>query len=272
MAGTKNATGIHDLTGQRFGRLTVTRSLSEREDRYVVYLCRCDCGREVRVNSKKLRRGTVQGCPDCWQVKSNGPLDLTGQVFGELKVVARSQQRKSGRRTWECLCSCGKTVLVTTHDLRAGHCVSCGDSRHRTGRRFSDLTGMRIGSLTVLTPTSRRDKKGSVIWRCRCDCGRECEYTQDSLIHGGRKLRLLPPHVQRAEDAKCPAFYRRYLRGSTAKKATQRQYKRIHGCERTTLKRLESQYNLQAKTLLPWNISNARRSCPSQRAGRKAPS
>ena len=110
---------------------------------------------------------------------------MTGQIFGEMKVVALSPQRKSKRRTWECLCSCGKTVLVTTHDLRAGHCVSCGDSRHRVGRHFSDLTGMRIGWLTVLTPTSRRGKKGSVIWRCRCDCGRECEYTQDSLLHGG---------------------------------------------------------------------------------------
>ena len=131
MAHEKKAAGIHDLTGWRFGHLTAIKSLNEREDRYIVYHCRCDCGREIRVDSKRLRRGTVQGCLDCWQKKSNAPLDLTGQIFGALKVVALSPQRKSERRTWERLCSCGKTVLVTTHDLRARHCVSCGDSRHR---------------------------------------------------------------------------------------------------------------------------------------------
>lgn len=110
---------------------------------------------------------------------------MTGQTFGELKVIALSEHRKEGRRTWECLCSCGKKVRVTTHDLRSGHCVSCGASEHKIGRAFSDLTGKRIGKLLVQASTDKRDKKGSVIWKCRCDCGQECEYSQDSLIHGG---------------------------------------------------------------------------------------
>lgn len=74
---------------------------------------------------------------------------------------------------------------MTTHDLRSGHCVSCGASEHKIGRAFSDLTGKRIGKLLVQASTDKRDKKGSVIWKCRCDCGQECEYSQDSLIHGG---------------------------------------------------------------------------------------
>lgn len=50
-----------------------------------------------------------------------------------------------------------------------------------------DLTGRRFGRLAVLFPTERRDRKGSVYWRCRCDCGREVEVTEDGLVHGSYK-------------------------------------------------------------------------------------
>ena len=38
-----------------------------------------------------------------------------------------------------------------------------------------DLTGRRFGRLKALEPTDRRDRKGSVYWRCVCDCGQEIE-------------------------------------------------------------------------------------------------
>ena len=40
------------LEGQRFGHLTVLKKLDERENRYVVWLCRCDCGNEIKVNTR----------------------------------------------------------------------------------------------------------------------------------------------------------------------------------------------------------------------------
>ena len=39
--------------------------------------------------------------------------------------------------------------------------------------RNTDISGQKFGRLTALEPTSLRDKKGYVIWRCRCDCGEE---------------------------------------------------------------------------------------------------
>lgn len=50
------------LEGQRFGHLTVLKKLDERENRYVVWLCRCDCGNEIKVNTRHLMRGTVKDC------------------------------------------------------------------------------------------------------------------------------------------------------------------------------------------------------------------
>lgn len=53
--------------------------------------------------------------------------------------------------------------------------------------QYRDLAGRRFGRLTALSPTMRRDRKGSVYWRCRCDCGKETEVTADGLVHGNCK-------------------------------------------------------------------------------------
>jgi hypothetical protein len=38
---------------------------------------------------------------------------------------------------------------------------------------FIDITGHRFGRLVALEPTAKRDIRGGVIWKCRCDCGTE---------------------------------------------------------------------------------------------------
>ena len=55
-----------------------------------------------------------------------------------------------------------------------------------TGRyNRKELSGKKIGRLTVLYPVNERDYKGSVYWHCRCDCGNELDLTEDMLMHGG---------------------------------------------------------------------------------------
>lgn len=53
-----------DLTGQRFGRLTVIRRLrpDEVETRQYNWLCRCDCGKEVKASANKLKIGHTKSC------------------------------------------------------------------------------------------------------------------------------------------------------------------------------------------------------------------
>ncbi len=55
---------IKDLTGQRFGRLTVI-SLSDKKLEYsrsAVWLCRCDCGNEIITSSTCLKSGDTLSC------------------------------------------------------------------------------------------------------------------------------------------------------------------------------------------------------------------
>lgn len=52
-----------DRTGQRFGRLLVLEHAGKREgDGFVMWKCRCDCGKEVIAVGKQLSRGQTKSC------------------------------------------------------------------------------------------------------------------------------------------------------------------------------------------------------------------
>lgn len=54
-------------------------------------------------------------------------IDLTGQRFGRLSVIERSQRnRKAGHAMWVCLCDCGQLCEVDGYRLRHGLTKSCG--------------------------------------------------------------------------------------------------------------------------------------------------
>lgn len=46
-----------------------------------------------------------------------------------------------------------------------------------------DLTGQRFGKLLVLSETSKRDDNGSIVWKCKCDCGNIIETTSKRLVN-----------------------------------------------------------------------------------------
>ncbi|MCD8365832.1 MAG: transcriptional regulator [Clostridiales bacterium] len=172
--------------GDQFGRLTVLEMTDERKKGYIVWKCRCGCGREIRASSRELSFEGVTDC-GCAEKKTarHGSVaeDLTGQRFGMLTVERRTENR-GGRTAWLCRCDCGTEKIITAHDLKAGKCKSCGCLRKKPGRHILDLSGQRFGRLTALCATERRDKKHSVYWRCRCDCGKTIEVTESNLVHG----------------------------------------------------------------------------------------
>lgn len=177
-----------DLRGQTFGFLRAEEKMPDREDRYAVWRCRCtNCGGEAFVNTKRLQRGTVTDC-GCFQKAAarNGSKaeDLTGRAFGDLKALYRVENHRNGRTQWMCECACKKRVVVTAHALKSGNAKSCGCHRKNHPAYTLDLRNRRFGRLTALHPTEERDKKGSVLWHCRCRCGTELDLSADALMHG----------------------------------------------------------------------------------------
>lgn len=43
------------------------------------------------------------------------------------------------------------------------------------------IEGQRFGNLVAISPTEKRDTNGSVIWKCKCDCGNITEVSAKNL-------------------------------------------------------------------------------------------
>ena len=61
----KHAHSFVDLTGRKYGRLTVIRFNDRDKHNNINYLCRCVCGNEKVVTGSHLRSGDVKSC-GCW--------------------------------------------------------------------------------------------------------------------------------------------------------------------------------------------------------------
>ena len=111
-------------------------------------------------------------------------LDLTGQRFGRL--VALEPTYKNGKTAWVCKCDCGVEKVIDTSHLRQGDTKSCGclhkeKARERGLANAQNLLGKRFGKLTVIEKTERR-YRGSIVWKCRCDCG-DITYVRTDILN-----------------------------------------------------------------------------------------
>ena len=152
--------GKRDLTGQRFGKLTVLQRADAPQDGKPAgdrWLCRCDCGGEATVLGANLVRGHTKSC-GC--LKEN---DLTGQHIGALTVLGRSDKyAKRGKRRvrlWECRCDCGATTYKATDTLTAGvenSCAECAQKRNAACARDNAgfVAGTQLCKIRDLRPTA----------------------------------------------------------------------------------------------------------------------
>lgn len=125
---------IKDLTGQKFGKLTVLRMTQERRNRQVVWECQCDCGNITYVVGQALRDGHTQSC-GCKNYESRNYKDLTGKKFGKLTVIRQSdrQRTKDKHILWDCQCECGNMRTVASNVLLNGTVIECHNcSSHKS--------------------------------------------------------------------------------------------------------------------------------------------
>ena len=118
---------IIDLTGKRFGKLTVITFSHTNKHRQSYWLCSCDCGQTKTVNGQSLRQGKTNSC-GCNRAGKVGkkPKNLDGLNFGLLTVLNLSHVDKFGQKHWVCSCACGKTTTKKGSNLVTGHTKSCG--------------------------------------------------------------------------------------------------------------------------------------------------
>ncbi len=120
------------------------------------------------------------------------PTDLTGFRFGRLEVISEAEPTTNEKghklRQYRCRCDCGNEVIKLRSALIGFSTLSCGCYRKEVSAiscydRTADLTGQKIGKLTVLHEYRRRSG-GTVHWVCRCECGIEVAYPARALVAG----------------------------------------------------------------------------------------
>lgn len=121
---------LKDLTGQKFGKLTVLyRGQNDSlVDKHAAWICQCECGNIKKYKSNDLKSGKVIGCGCVRNQVAGGRylINEIGNTYGFLTVLERDGSTKAGTAKWKCRCKCGNVVSVTGSHLRDGHTMSCG--------------------------------------------------------------------------------------------------------------------------------------------------
>ncbi len=179
---------IHDLTGQRFGRLVVLARaetyIRPQGGRSTKWFCQCDCGQTTTVLGGSLQRGGTQSC-GCYMRETNSErslIDLTGNTYGRLTVVSRAADYwqpncKQRMVRWLCLCSCGAQCIVVGAVLKSGHTRSCGcykrdiiSERHLGSNSYFWKGGISTLTNRIRTSTKYRDWRTAIFARDNHTC------------------------------------------------------------------------------------------------------
>lgn len=138
-----------DLTGQKFGRLTVLYKDTTRTTNSGSYwVCQCECGTIKSIKSSSLRRGEILSCGCLRNERSKqrkeelGLVDnLVGQRFGLLTVLAKDELATKEHKTpyWICQCDCGNIKSIQGHNLKRkdeNRTISCGCAHRSAGELY----------------------------------------------------------------------------------------------------------------------------------------
>lgn len=178
---------LYKEIGQIYGQLRVV-DIYKDEKEQIKCECVCRCGGVSEVYISNLKAGRTKSCGCLEEANRRKFLDLSGRVFDDLRVVKKTELRKDNCVVWQCICEkCGDVSYRIAKDLKRGyrtHC-KCTPVKRKTAT-FRDLSNQKFHRLTAQYPTSERNKKGSVMWHCRCSCGNEIDVSEDELVHGSR--------------------------------------------------------------------------------------
>lgn len=105
-----NNPNFQDLTGQKFGKLTVIKLLGsdakkllnrEKSQKRSTWLCKCDCGGEKIATTDELKRHAVSSCNNC-NLKSNGEYRIK-TLLSELNIDYKCQYKFADCKDIFCL-------------------------------------------------------------------------------------------------------------------------------------------------------------------------
>lgn len=109
-----------DISGYKFGNLTVIRRSGTSAGGGTMWYCVCSCGNDCLRDSSSLRWGRSRSC-GCLNFDN-----LKDHRFGFLTAIKRNGSTSGNNAKWLCRCDCGTSVTVAAYALKSGATKSCG--------------------------------------------------------------------------------------------------------------------------------------------------
>jgi hypothetical protein len=206
---------LKDITGQKFGTLTVleyTDKKNKKGERRL-WRCRCKCGSEILTTSGPLLSGKRKSC-GCNNPKKFQ--DLVGKRFGKLIVIKFDHKEGKGsgviRYFWKCKCDCGNETIVRRGHLKDGKIRSCGCLSNRQGKDsphfkgYEEITGGYYGSLKTGANYKGRHFRFNVslkyLWELFLKQNRKCALTGWPLMFDKRRGSKQTASLDRIDNSK----------------------------------------------------------------------
>ena len=163
-----------DLTGRKYGRLTIIGYDHTDSHGETYWKCKCECGNPdtVIIRRQSLITGSTKSCGCLF----HEPENLVGKKFNRLTVLSFAGRDGENKARWYCRCDCGKETIVDGWNLKSGHVKSCGCFRDEL-----------IGDLNRVHGHSKNGESIYPVWksmRARCNNPKNHAYKN----YGGRGI------------------------------------------------------------------------------------
>lgn len=104
-----------DISGKRFGLLTVREYVGASK-----WLCDCDCGNEVSVDSRKLKSGNTKSCK-CLRNTLLAKERTLGKGYANMKELYRTYQKSAKKRGYSF-----DIPIEDFENITSSNCYYCG--------------------------------------------------------------------------------------------------------------------------------------------------
>lgn len=183
----KVANNFIDLTGKKFGKLTVLYRYEKNIRGGAAWVCQCSCENKTICIKQggDLRTGRITGCGCTLHEKREIEIP-TETKFGYWKVLKRVENDSYNRICYLCLCTaCGEQKIVPKARLVSERSTNCGCIRMKKMQMSNiiDETGKTYGFLQVQRQATEEEKqikllnsntKKGTYWNCTClNCGKK---------------------------------------------------------------------------------------------------
>ena len=149
-----------DLTGRKFGRLTVVCEAERDKNGVRRWVCSCECGNEKVIYQNALNQNKTKSCGCYLSEASRNRMSLGyNSIF--TKEYLLKEHKEKDRSLREIAKEHGCTLGCITRYMRKFE-IEANDP-------FYALAGHKIEMLTVFDMAYTKD--GSSYWNVKCDCG-----------------------------------------------------------------------------------------------------